>query len=205
MEPAYPIKTKIAQIGQHLSKSAHEEGNRELPRLAVVGDFGIPLRYLRAQLQAERETDALAHARVFAAGRLKAGSCLLLSGPPGIGKTYAAAAIVNTAEFRSKFFFSFPALCTSFFSDRRFEWIEKAKTTTLVAFDDMGAEYRKDGGMIDALIDEILVHREANLKATIITTNVGEKIYSMYSDRIGDRLKGTWAVRVLLQGTSLRV
>ena len=82
--------------------------------------------------------------------------------------------------------------------------LEQAKGTWLVVFDDIGVEYVKEGGLVEAFFDEIVWHREGNEQPTIFTTNLtAEQLKERLSDRILDRLRG-WGTVCAVGGPSLR-
>ena len=84
--------------------------------------------------------------------------------------------------------------------------LDRAKRTELAVFDDFGAEYLKDGGLVEAFIDEIIWTREGEILATIISTNLtADQLRERLSDRIVDRLRGSWGRVVSVPGESLRV
>lgn len=176
---------------------------RELPALKQQEEYGIPDRYSEASREG-RQTSALAVVRDY---RPAQGQCLILSGMTGVGKTYAAVAVLRAVSRRSKRFFSFPALCGSLLDyEKRTDAIRQAKETWFVVFDDFGGEYHKEGGLIVTLVDEILCHREGYRLPTIITTNLGwDEIKARNSDRVVSRLSGEWGVRVLVEGPDLRL
>ena len=89
--------------------------------------------------------------------------------------------------------------------DRRVEARALLVTPGLLVLDDLGTEYAKVGGFLDATLDEIVWYREANLLPTLITTNLTpDGMRDRLSDRIVDRLRGSWARIVACGGESRR-
>ena len=173
--------------------------------------LGIPPRLLDARLHrdATQATDAVKVVRDYCEGEMARGHCLVLSGPAGVGKSYAAVAALHTAivrHYRIGFFY-FPTLCTALLdSVRRPAALDCAKESAVVTFDDFGAEYTKQGGgFLATLVEEIIWHREGHNLPTLVTTNLtADQLRERCSDRIVDRLRGSWGRVVELPGASLR-
>jgi len=139
---------------------------------------------------------------------MRAGGCLILSGPTGVGKSWAAMAGLRAPELRDKHFFYFPSLCRALLDadrNRRAQTLEVAKTSRFSVWDDFGAEDAKVSGWVNSLIDELVWHREAERLPTIITTNLTrDQLRDRLSDRIVDRLAGDWGRIFHIPGESLR-
>lgn len=196
-------KAAIYEIGHKLQNLAKGEEPRAIALPPPKDDYGIPLRYRNAMLTESKETSAIRVVREYLLA--PKGRCLLMIGGTGIGKTYAAIVGLNAWPKNSKRFFPFPSLCGELLGELRVDTLRRAKEVGFAVFDDVGMEYKKDGGLIQAFIDEIVWHREANLKPTIITTNLSWKeIEDRYSPRIVSRLGGSWVMRRLVGGESLR-
>jgi hypothetical protein len=134
-----------------------------------------------------------------------------LAGPTGVGKSFAAVATlrkVSNAEtpVDSRRFFYFPELCGRLLDPgRRQNALTRAKTTEFVVFDDFGVEYVKEGGLVDAFLDEIIWTRESMILPTIITTNLDvEALKARLPERLIDRLRGEWGSVFECPGESLR-
>jgi len=167
--------------------------------------LAIPVRLRAADLGAAQRTPALDCVRVYLRdGDLAAGRCLLLTGPTGVGKSFAAVAALRALGHGG--FWYFPALCTELLvGENREITRRRAKESPFMIFDDLGVEYAKDGGLIETFLDEIIWHREGNMRATIITTNLTvEQLKGRLSDRIVDRFAGDWGVVAECPGQSLR-
>jgi DNA replication protein DnaC len=83
--------------------------------------------------------------------------------------------------------------------------LTRAKTTEFIVLDDFGVEYAKEGGLVDAFLDEIIWTREANCLPTIITTNLSvEALKARLPERLIDRLRGQWGAVYECPGRSLR-
>src|SRR5262245_19059103 len=87
---------------------------------------------------------------------------LVLAGPTGTGKTHAAAAwAVSYAVHRlAPYWFDVPHLLRGLQNfDTQAALLTRAAEHRRVVFDDLGAGYRKDGGMVESLMEEILCTR----------------------------------------------
>lgn len=146
---------------------------------------------------------ALTRARVYFESELDEGRCLVLSGPTGVGKSYAAAAVLGLAGGHFAFW---PQSCGRLLRpDLRDAELARLKTHHLLVIDDLGMEYAKEGGFLEALTDEVIWHREGNYGPTIITTNLTpDDMRSRWSSRIVDRLRSSWATVFAVTGESLR-
>jgi len=173
----------------------------------VAHRIGVPSGLQRATLR-EATTAAVKEAIAFIEGDLAQGHCLVLSGPTGVGKSYAAIGALRAAVGLGQrvSFAYFPAFCNALMTpDQRSTALAIAKEPMLILFDDFGAEYTKAGGFLDSLVEELFWHREANNLPTILTTNLTvEQMRARLSERIVDRLRGAWGRVVELPGESLR-
>lgn len=201
-------KATIYDITKKLQSLARESPR---PEVAVVAPsvspdgYGIPLRYRNRDLRGVKNTEAEKFTTEYLQLHAREGKCLLLIGPPGVGKTFSAIQCLEAWRKSSKRFFPFPSLCGELLGDTRTETLRKAKEVGFAVFDDWGMEYHKEGGLIATFVDEIVWYREAHLKPTVITTNLSwEEITARYSPRIISRLGGEWVLRRLVGGVSLR-
>lgn len=161
----------------------------------VAKGFGVPRRAVEARLDSEPRTAALDAVRDYRPEN--EGTCLVLTGPTGVGKTWAAVASLRLSyeeELTDLRFVYFPALCGRLLMpETRHDALESAKSTYFVVLDDLGTEYVKEGGLVDAFLDEIIWHREAEELPTIITTNLtAQGLKTRLPERLVDRLRGSW-------------
>lgn len=190
---------------------AHKKGLDMAREHARLERTGLPRRYWEASFEGPRETQAMTAARQYAAMdcqhgeyEIRAGRCLVLAGPTGTGKTWAAAAVICSIRGRSRFHHA-SALMRCFLSDERDAAMREAETTPLLVLDDLGSEHHKAEGFAATLIEELLISREAEQRATIITSNLSpEKFKRWVSARIVDRINGDWGRVVTCGGPSLR-
>lgn len=169
--------------------------------------IGVPIGLRGASLR-DATTAAAKAAQAFIEQDFTEGRCLVLSGPTGVGKTYAAVAALRAAvSLGARVGFAyFPALCNALLDpERRREARLRVQDPGLVVLDDFGAEYLKAGGFLDSLVEEIIWHREGDRLPTILTTNLtATQLKERLSERIVDRLRGAWGRVVELPGESLR-
>jgi DNA replication protein DnaC len=167
---------------------------------------GVPKRLWDAGLALGDRTPALERVREYVAGERQDGCCLVLTGPTGVGKSYAAVAAMHRFPIREQRFWYFPALCGALLDPaRRNSALENVKAMRFAVLDDFGVEYVKDGGIIETFLDEIIWAREAESLPTIITTNLTtDALKARLSDRLVDRLRGEWGRIFECPGQSLR-
>jgi DNA replication protein DnaC len=181
-----------------LTPEQQDEVDRRIERErwgAAAERIGVPRRFLKATIRSERATEALTFTRDFVrSGSVGAGRCLVLAGASQIGKTYAAVALLRAFPEAGRRFIYFPALCAAIMGRER-EQLDVAKRTGLVVLDDLGTEYVKRGGFVEAVLDEIVWQREAEQLPTVVTTNLtAAQLGERFSDRILNRLRGEWGV-----------
>lgn len=169
--------------------------------------MGVPKRLRNASFEGGYETSALRITKQYLdGGGLESGGCLVLAGPTGVGKSYAAAALLRAVPLPRRFF-DFPCLCGALVDpERRREALDEAKRSQLAVFDDFRVEQMKTGGgLLQILVEEILSHREGQQLSTLITTNLTvEELKERLTDRIVDRLRGEWGRLYAVPGQSLR-
>ena len=176
--------------------------------------IGVPTRLAYANLDArdrdDRPTAAVQNVKDYMAGDFFEGACLVLTGPTGVGKTYASVGGLRAAQALKRVparrFWYFPALCGALLDpSRRHEALAGATTITMLVLDDLGVEYVKEGGLIDTFLDEIIWTREAEYLPTIITTNLTtDALKQRLPSRLVDRLRGDWGRVFECPGESLR-
>lgn len=187
-------QTRIQRHSRNVAWHAHAERIGVPPGLSIVGDADdIP-------------TSAMDAASLYMTERFSLGGCLVFAGPTGTGKSYAAVSVLRKAGRVESRFWYFPALCGLWLDpERRRESLEYAKDVYLAVFDDFGVEYVKEGGLVDAFLDELIWYREAHTLPTIITTNLtSDQLRNRMPPRLVDRLRGKWGRIVACNGESLR-
>lgn len=174
---------------------------------------GIPQRY-RAAVPASIQPvspsgKALARAVTAYVANLQerydAGDGLILIGPPGLGKTLALAAIVNSAcaVWRGPIYACLPAVLAEVKAgfggpkdDPRRQAIERLMDAPLLALDELGVRGMSDWehGEVFRLID----HRYAAQLPTLVAANATPANFAtLVGERIADRLKETGPMLVL--------
>jgi DNA replication protein DnaC len=172
---------------------AQREQDREQQRIRdhYLGVFGVPANY-RGCTFASLKSNAIVeagqawlHARGFSRGRF-----LAMAGPTGVGKTAVACAIHNAllgAGERSQRFMLAGELYRRLRSfDSVSEAMEEGTTTRLLVLDDFQAPRLE----IAPLLEELFIAREAEGRATVLTTNLTRKaLLEVLSDRVVDRVR----------------
>ena len=172
--------------------------DRVWPRIATR--FGIGSRYRNYRLEDSDPTPALREMRDFLDDDENRNRCLVLAGPTGVGKTHAMIAAfreesVWTCAEGLAVYFSMAALARALLGDDRDEVLESCLEADLLAVDDVGGGvYVKEGGLVETLVEQILIDREANALETWMTTNMTLQAFtSAMGDRVADRiLRGEW-------------
>jgi len=82
---------------------------------------------------------------------------------------------------------------------------ERMRAAGLLVLDDVGIEH-SPGGYAASRITDVLEHREANRRPSIVTTNLtGEEFKAKYGQRIASRLNGDPVGWQHISGEDLRV
>lgn len=177
----------------------HEEGR------------GIPRRLAEA---IQPDTIKQTEARRRLAAALNDGRVLVvLGGPPGLGKSVAAAEAVSVAPVsdgpeRPKFAAA-DDICDWMHIDRRNlgprEWTaSELSACTFLAIDDLGREYNDQAGRHLHALTRILERRYEAQLPTVVTTNITKADFAArYGARVADRIAGSGAW-IQLEGRSMR-
>jgi len=119
--------------------------------------------------------------------------CLVLSGPPGVGKTMAAAFwlwLLTDGEKASNHhvpcWYTSAQLAVMSSYDGKIECLWKLNAMVI---DDLGTEYIDQRGHLNARLDAMIDSRYAEERRTLITTNLTfTEFKARYGDRIADRM-----------------
>lgn len=124
---------------------------------------------------------------------VRRGPSMLLTGPVGTGKTYAAwgavrALLCSGAVCRYRF-----VRATRMFLDLEpssgldvAEELYELRTVGLLVIDDLGAN--KGSGRREEILTELLSERGENHRPTVVTTNVGVRRGESLADAVGERV-----------------
>jgi DNA replication protein DnaC len=169
--------------------------------------FNVPSRYRNVRFGTSEPTAALKAVEEFHEGDCD--GCLVLAGPTGVGKTHAAIAAFHEQALLSAeglaVYFSMAALARALLSDHRDAALASCLEADLLVVDDVGgATYVKENGLVESMFEELLVAREGDQLATVITTNLVLAAFTeLAGDRVADRLR-EWGIWCSLPGRSLR-
>jgi DNA replication protein DnaC len=189
--------------------------------LEAAATLGIPTRYRDARLvdinpEQFPATDwtaaqaAINRVRKYLEIDFPHGRALGLAGPPGVGKTYAACAalhwVFERMGTRGRQFWPVSVLRASLMNlERRNEVFESIRTVPFLVLDDIGMEFSKGGDFFEVAMDAVLVEREANMLATLFTTNLDPDALAVrLGPRAMDRIRGEWGAIAQIVGPSLR-
>ncbi|MDI3298250.1 MAG: ATP-binding protein [Bacillota bacterium] len=182
---------------------------REAESQFRVERMGAPARlweahYLARKLHAPAEAAlAWAQAEVVERDGVRSlrGTCLVLSGPPGVGKSWAAVAaaryLADETGIQPLWAYAADALAGVELRDVRGSALA---TTPVLVVDDLGTDDARDRAKWDALF----YRRHGNRRTTVVTTNLSpEAVRDRFGARVMDRL-AEWATWRSFGGPSRR-
>lgn len=176
----------------------YERRRREDELFQALVRAGVPDRYAVASFEGSRVTEAIQAVRRLL---LRPGACLVLCGPTGVGKTWAAACYARAlAEQGRSFVWVYAVELFARISPASVGSSEYGCAPVLIV-DDLGAE---EGSGVRAKMDALIYARHGKMATTLITTNLTlGKIRDRYGDRVADRL-AEWGEVVTISGESFR-
>ncbi len=177
-------------MAEETDQQAPERFRRRLNQ-ADLERMRIPRRFWSAtyaEVSDEKEGDGARSMRDYAGqylsnldAMLDRGIGLFLWGNNGLGKSSVAAVVLMEARRRgfTGLFLEAATLKTvviekTMFDDDTTLW-ERAKQVDLLVIDDLGKGVQDEKGFGERLIDEVVRHRAAQMRATWITTNMSPK------------------------------
>lgn len=162
----------------------------------------IPRRYHAARLE-HLDGPAGDLVREWATGRGPRPN-LILAGPVGCGKTYAAIAALRPSFERSLSVGFWPAehLLRQLHGDHSTEVMNAASHVNRLVLDDLGAEYRSDWS--SALLGSLIDQRWSERWPIVVTTNAMETVTEFLNPRDRSRLLSD-AVVVTMTGADRRL
>jgi len=148
-----------------------------------VNDGKIPKRFKTASMATldKEQFGMVIEYSSHASGYTRKGRGLLLSGPPGVGKTWAIAALMHAAGYKNTFVTA-PDLFDSYksFGEQAYSsyhgqpWDEVFERTPWLVLNDLGKEYRAGnmGEQVVYKLGRLLRARSERGLVTHITTNI---------------------------------
>ena len=163
-------------------------------RSQIIQQDGVPKR-IRRQLQGLERTIPVERVGQFVKDLGKGHWCLILSSPPGTGKSTAAAYwLWNISPERNPV----PGpttrrwwtACELANVDTYGGELTLLKNSGPLVIDDLGTEYADKHGHFDRILDELFDGRYREELPTLITTNLNHRAFvKRYGDRIADRIR----------------
>jgi hypothetical protein len=169
----------------------------------VLTAAGVPVHDLRHALEAEQvRTQARDIVRAWAAKGAR--GLLVLHGPPGTGKTFAAArwAIALQSEGRGVVW-QLAAEWPYAFAEQD-AWAKRGRKAGALVVDDLGTGQTKSKEAIDAIQAMLQVRYSADLPTIMLSNANAAETRLAIGERIYDRLKLGGAVREISERPSLR-
>lgn len=209
-EIAAEAKREAIEIAE-LSKQRHAQ--------RALGRAAIPPRFARRnfenyQTESQAQAKALEICKRYAEGfsglPISEGSCLMLIGNTGTGKTHLGAAIANNViaqGYRAVF-----TLASSMIDDIRNTWggrgiesdaVKKFVNPDLLIIDDVGSSADTDS--VRDLFFKVINARYEQVKPTIITSNLTiEEFENAVGSRVVDRMREAHGMSVVFSWESKR-
>ncbi len=182
-DPAYQEKMRMAENEKNVAELAIAQRTRE-PKLL---GRGVP-----ADIAHIIATDAMdTNLPCVVILRSTVQPALVLSGPTGVGKTFAAALWIDegTDTARMVSATQLSMLTKSRIDKNKFEELCRC---SVLAIDDLGTEVDDDRGSFRSRFDRLMSRRIAAKKRTVITTNLNAIQFQHprhgYGDRVWSRL-----------------
>lgn len=177
------------------AKHAVDDRKRKFERLV---SNGWPKRALEAAEHADKTKPALQRVVEW---NIASECVLVLSGPPGCGKTTAAAHWAVSRAFEPQFL-----RATSFAASSRYDHEQRSQwlDANALVLDDLGSEYADTKGNFLVDFDELMDTFYGDKRPLLITTNCTQPDFKQrYGSRVVDRLRecGAW---FSVSGASLR-
>lgn len=173
----------------------------------LVPRMGIPFNYRHVSFSNCRETPAMRGGKLFVNEPC---ICLGVEAGVGVGKTTMTAAVVRylIEEGLSErvAYYGFGDFVSRLLNpELRAETLDAAREADVLVIDDVGASFATRDGFAVALLEEIVIHREASSYSMLFTTNLPpEEFRKRFGERIFDRLRGEWGRWLNVDGPSLR-
>jgi hypothetical protein len=203
MLPCPLVDTEACLPAQNWRDWQAAEAERRWAELAP--QIGVTLRYRKVSFETSRPTAAIRLVKAHWQ-HLTEGGALLMGGEPGIGKTHAVVCALRAFPGQSKVFWPMEDLAAELMhgEDKR-SVLRSVREVKFLVLDDIGGEYWKPGGVIQAELDGLIVRREAMMLSTLLTTRLEpDQVRTRLSASVRDRLNGKWAHAEWVEGESLR-
>jgi DNA replication protein DnaC len=195
---------ELHQVEEDARAQRRREEEAERNRRPWLEEIGVPLPLHAFTFETLEATRAVTIMKDFW-HVVEQGRALVMLGPTGVGKTVAASALINALlpSFRTSmcYVLGLTLVRQLHAFDECDDAMERCTRTRLLVLDDLP---RVGDERVAQMLEELLIVREAERRATVITSNVPPKqIGTLFTDRVLDRLK-TWGSIQAVTGESLR-
>ena len=166
---------------------------------------GVPWRLWGAHFASAERTAMVERGQQYANEQYDQGRAIVFLSSTGRGKTFTGVCVMaSVGEGRFVHAGELARKLQNF--DTQEAMFERATTEPFLVIDDLGAEYVREGGMVESLLSEIIWHRESACLPLLITTNLTPDAFkARIGDRAFDRLTGDeWGALFVDKGPSRR-
>ncbi len=183
----------LARDAERARRDAEDERSRRQKGMT------LPARFVNARFGAWEKSSSAERACIeyLEQGWDKQGRLLVLWGPNGSGKTWAACALMNAMAESAAALPRFLSWTVPMIGDAADAWLRHAKERRLTVFDELGRQYlgKDEHSYASARVFEVLACRYEQVLPTILTTNMSPApMAEVFGGALKSRLDSDWAI-----------